>query len=245
MEGDEKDGRLCPPRDAVDRPREFERVVVVGASAGGLEAFRVLLGQLPADFAAPIFVVWHISAEHTSVLAEILNRSSPLACLSVVDQLAIEPGHIYVASADRHLLVGPGVVSLGQGPRENRFRPSIDVLFRSAAMAYGPRVIGVVLTGMLGDGAAGLAAIGDAGGVTVVQDPEEALYSSMPLHAMRAVEVDYCLGMVEIATLLTRLVREPPTARGGHPTDLEPEARVASGEDARKLELTRFGERTD
>ncbi|BAU09635.1 CheB methylesterase [Leptolyngbya sp. NIES-3755] len=183
-------------------------IIVIGASAGGLGAFDTLVPQLPPDFPAAVFIVWHISPDHPSLLPQILARSSALPVAHAINHESIEPGHIYIAPPDHHLLVEPGTVRLTRGPKENRFRPAIDVLFRSAARSYGRRVVGIVLTGSLDDGAAGLYAIKQRGGIAVVQDPIDALHASMPKAALQSVEVDYCVPIDQMAALLVQLVNE-------------------------------------
>ena len=183
-------------------------IIVIGASAGGLEAFETLVSQLSPDLPAAIFIVWHISPDHPSLLPQILAQSTSLPIAHAIDGEPIRYGHIYVAPPNYHLMLETGVVRLSRGSKENRFRPAIDVLFRSAAWAYGSRVIGVVLTGSLDDGAAGLYAIKERGGIAVVQDPTDAMHPSMPRAAMKAVAVDYCQPVAEIGDLLTHLVRD-------------------------------------
>jgi len=204
-------------------------IVVVGASAGGVEALIRLVEKLPSDLTAAIFVVLHVPAQNPSLLPEILSRSSQLKAVHPQDGEAIEKGCIYVAPPDRHLLIGRGHVHLVRGPKENRHRPAIDPLFRSAAAVYGPRVVGVVLTGSLDDGTAGLLAIKRLGGVAIVQDPEEALYPSMPLHALRHVHVDYKLPVSEIGSLITRLANESVDKEEVYhvPEEMEIEMRIA------------------
>jgi two-component system chemotaxis response regulator CheB len=195
----------------------MNRLVVIGASAGGIDALRVILAPLPADFAAPICVVVHISAESPGVLHGILDRVTPLRVVSARNQTRLEAGHVYIAPPDFHLLVEPGRLRLTKGPRENRFRPAIDPLFRSAAQVAGPAAIGVVLTGNLDDGTAGLGAIKKLGGVAIVQDPLEARYPSMPQSALNHVEVDYCVPLERLPRVLVDLTRRPaarPVAPG-------------------------------
>jgi two-component system chemotaxis response regulator CheB len=184
-------------------------IVVVGASAGGVSTLKELVALLPADFPAAMFIVQHMSPGAQSLLPQILARSGRLPVTSPEDREAIQPGHIYVARPDTHLLLEAEHVRVVRGPRENRHRPSIDPLFRSAAWSYGPRVVGVVLTGYLDDGAAGLWAIKSCGGVAIVQDPSDALHHDMPINAARAIDVDYTLPVSEIAPLLVKLAREP------------------------------------
>jgi two-component system chemotaxis response regulator CheB len=180
-------------------------MVVVGASAGGVEALMRLVSGLPSDFAAAVFVVLHLPPDAPSALATILDRAGPLPAYQAQDKQPIEAGRIYVARPNRHLVVRRGYVALEAGPRENSARPSVDVLFRSAARAYGRRVVGVVLSGTLHDGALGLAAIKMRGGVTVVQDPGEALFAGMPESALRTTEVDHCLAAADIPMRLVEL----------------------------------------
>jgi two-component system chemotaxis response regulator CheB len=222
-----------PDEARVSMTSSEHRIITIGASAGGIEALRAVLHHLPADLPAAIFVVMHISADSPGLLPEILSRNGALPAAHPVDREVPRPGRIYVAPPDHHLLLDPsGRIRLSRGPKENRFRPAIDPLFRSAAHAHGPRVIGVVLTGALDDGTAGLWAIERHGGVTVVQDPDDAFASSMPLSALRYVNVDYCLPAAQLGPLLTRLAMEPMTASPSRPetTDMDLESRLLLGE---------------
>jgi two-component system chemotaxis response regulator CheB len=187
-------------------------IVVVGASAGGIEALRELFAGLPPNFGAPVFVVLHLPAEAGSMLPEILSRAGPLPAVNPQDGDPILPGRVYVAPPDQHLLLEPGRVRLQRGPKEHRHRPAVDPLFRTAARAYGDRVVGVILTGALDDGTAGLLEIKKAGGLAVVQDPAGAVAPGMPRSALANVEVDHKLRLREIAPLLTRIVAEPASA---------------------------------
>ena len=180
-------------------------IVVIGASYGGVEAHKVLVSGLPKGFHASVFLVQHRTSTAPSLLPEILMKAGPLPASSPADFEPIERGHIYVAPPDYHMMLERGRVRLIRGPKENRARPAIDALFRSAAYAYGPRVVGVVLTGLLNDGTAGLWAVKDCGGTAIVQDPEEAIAPSMPQNALQNVAVDYCLPLSEIAPLLAQL----------------------------------------
>lgn len=181
-------------------------IVVIGASAGGVEALRGFFHALPADLPAAFLVVLHIPADTPSQLDRVLGYSTPLAVKIAQDGEAINNGQVYVASADRHLMATPQGIRLSRGPKEGRARPSIDVLFRSAATAFGSRVIGVILSGALDDGTAGLWAVKDHQGVTLVQAPDEAMYSSMPQSAIAHVQVDL-VGTVEaLAARVGKLV---------------------------------------
>lgn len=206
-------------------------IVVIGTSAGGVEALRQLVRELPTDLQASVFVVIHMPAQSPSLLPDILNRVGPLPAAHAVNGGPISRGRIYIAPPDNHLLVERGHVRVVHGPRENRHRPAVDPLFRSAAVAYGPRVVGVVLTGALDDGTVGMKAVKECGGVAVVQNPSEAIYPSMPRSVLQAMKVDYCVGLAEIAPLLARLSSET-AEEGAHtvPDDLKTENEIAEQE---------------
>jgi two-component system, chemotaxis family, protein-glutamate methylesterase/glutaminase len=205
-------------------------IIVVGASAGGVEALSVLARELPAGLPAAVFVVLHIPAHSPSMLPSILSRAGQLPALQPTDGMAISHGCIYVARPDHHMLLERGYIRIVRGPRENHHRPAIDPLFRSAARSYGPRVAGVILTGMLDDGTAGLLAIKQRGGVAIVQDPKEALYPSMPSSALEHVPVDHCLTLSEISTLLVELAHASLPEQGAThvPEEMEQEIRVTT-----------------
>jgi two-component system chemotaxis response regulator CheB len=183
--------------------------VVIGASAGGVEALTAIVSRFPASLPAAVFVVIHLPVNSPSVLPQILQRAGPLPAAFASHGEAIKHGHIYIAPPDHHLLIARGYMRVVRGPKENRYRPSADALFRTAASAYGPRVVGVVLTGALDDGTMGLQAVKRRGGLAVVQDPHNALVPSMPRSALESVQVDYCFPLAEIAPLLAQLAREP------------------------------------
>jgi two-component system chemotaxis response regulator CheB len=208
-------------------------IIVMGFSAGGVEALARLVAALPRDLSAALFVVHHFPAESVSVLPNILRRAGELPASHPTHEQPIEPGQIYIAPPGRHMLIEGDRIHLTCGPRENGHRPAIDPLFRSAARAFGSRVVGVLLSGGLDDGAVGLMAVKARGGVTVVQDPDDALYPSMPRSAMQRVLVDHVLPSDEIAPLLTRLAREPVRVRGRPhkmiPENLEPQDPAAMG----------------
>lgn len=192
-------------------------IIVIGASAGGLEAFTTILRMLPRDMPAALFIVQHVAATGPSLLPEILSVAGTLPAAHAIDGAAIQHGSIYVAPPDHHMLVKHGHVHVVRGPKENGFRPAIDATFRTAAQIYGPRVVGVVLTGMLDDGTAGLLAVKRRGGKAIVQDPGEAAFRNMPESACRYVAVDAVLPVSEIAPLLLRLANESATTEGAAP----------------------------
>jgi len=187
-------------------------VIVIGASAGGVHALCEVIESLPPDIPAAVFVVLHLTPHGRSALPSILGRSACLPASHPTPGEAIEPGRIYVAPPDHHLAIQDDRVVLSRNATENGHRPAIDVLFRTAARAFGPRVVGVVLTGNLDDGTAGLAAIKRCGGVAVAQDPKDADYPGMPESAIANVAVDHVLPLGDIGPLLDRLAREPRPA---------------------------------
>jgi two-component system, chemotaxis family, protein-glutamate methylesterase/glutaminase len=204
-------------------------IVVIGTSAGGLKAVGAVLSQLPADLPAAVFVVQHLAADQNSVLPKLLGDVSRLPVHSPKDGDGFQQGRVYVASPDHHLLVNDDRVRVLRGPQENRFRPSIDALFRSAARSHGSRVIGVVLTGSLHDGSVGLQTIKMRGGITIVQDPDEAEYPSMPRTALRYVNVDHIASIADAGALLVRKVTEPSVDQAAFPTteEIEIESNIA------------------
>lgn len=187
-------------------------IVVIGASAGGVEAIREVVRRVPADIDAALFFVAHIPQDGWSSLPDILSRSGPLPAVHPRDGQPIAKRTIHVAPPGRHLLLEDGTVRLSRGPLHNRHRPAVDPLFSTAALAYGPRVVGVVLSGALDDGSAGLLDIKRRGGIAVVQDPDTALHPGMPRSALAQVDVEYRLPVTEIGPVLGRLAREPAGA---------------------------------
>ncbi|MCH5598844.1 chemotaxis protein CheB [Niabella ginsengisoli] len=180
-------------------------IIVIGASTGGFEAIQKLVSGLPRHLPASVFIVWHISPEVRGLLPTVLNKYDTLPAVNAFDGQLIEEGHIYVAPPDHHLILEEGRMRITRGPKENRFRPAVDPLFRSAAYVYGSKVIGIVLSGALDDGTAGLWMVKHFGGTVVVQDPSDAAMPSMPQSVLRAVKVDYCVPVAEIPLLLERL----------------------------------------
>ena len=204
-------------------------IVVIGTSAGGVSALRALVALLPSDYPGAIFIVLHLSAEAPSVLPELLQRAGPLPVEWATDGQPIVGGRILLAPADCHMLIEQNYVTVVRGPKENRHRPAIDPLFRSAAWAFGPRVIGVVLTGSLDDGTAGLWAIKSCGGTTVVQDPGDAEYAQMPANALMHNRIDHRLPLAEIPALLASLASKtvPPRPAEAPPQRLKDEVEYA------------------
>ena len=209
--------------------KPYRDIVVIGASTGGVAALLELVKTMPADFPAPIFVVMHMAPDSPSILPQLLNSVSALKVRHPQDGELVEAGVIYVARPDHHLLLEGNRVLVTRGPKENRFRPSIDALFRSAAYTYGPRVIGVVLTGYLDDGTSGLWSVQRLGGVAVVQEPRDAEQPSMPTNALEFVAADYIVPLAQLGPLLVRLTQERAPAKTRLP---------AAELDLLKIELT-------
>jgi two-component system chemotaxis response regulator CheB len=209
-------------------PAKGRTLIVVGASAGGLEALDQLIGQLPTDLPASIVIVQHMDPGNSGEpLLRRLGRHRAFHPKLAADGERLKPSHIYIAPPENHLLIDKGKILVTKGAAENRHRPGIDPLFRSAAVSHGSRVIGVVLTGMMDDGTAGLIAIKRCGGVTVVQDPKDAAYSGMPLSALDNANVDYCVSIAEMGPLLTTLVSERRGRTKAVPEDVRTEAAIA------------------
>src|SRR5262245_18024444 len=184
-------------------------IIVMGASSGGIETILEIVSELPRDLPAAVFIVVHVPPHSKTKFPEILSRTGQIPAKHPIDNEPIRPGHIYVAPPDFHLLLRNGKIRLVRSPKENSARPAIDATFRTAARSCGPRVIGVVLSGSLDDGTAGLAAIKQRGGIALVQDPNDALFPEMPRSALESVAVDYSVPTREIAPLLVRLAIEP------------------------------------
>lgn len=183
-------------------------IIVLGGSTGAFDAFKTIVAGLPADLDASILIVWHMAAEIRGILPQVLNKVGPLHASEAKEGERVQPGRIYVARPDHHLIVEDDVIHVTRGPKENRFRPAIDPLFRSAAYSYGPRAIGVILSGALDDGTSGLWTIKHRGGVAIVQDPADADIPSMPENAIRGVEVDHIVPVSDMAALLVSLTSE-------------------------------------
>ena len=225
-------------------------VIVVGASAGGVEAVSALVAGLPADLPAAVCIVVHLRPDAQSHLADVLARVTSLPVTAARDGAPLRSGTVHVAVPDLHLLVergddDEGVLRVVRGPRENRARPAVDTLFRSAALAFGPRVIGVILSGALDDGTAGLWTVKDRGGIAVVQEPDDAAVPSMPTSALSEVTVDEVAPARELGPLLGRLAREPamPTASAAEDasSDLVREVRITAVSEEYHQESERYG----
>jgi len=227
---------------------EKRDIIVMGASAGGVNALVDLVASLPADFDASIFLVLHVSPSSPSLLPDILSRSGPLKAKHPHDGEKIKSGNIYVAPPDHHLILDNDSVLVKKGPKENRFRPSIDALFRSAAYMYGSRVIGIVLSGLMDDGTSGLWSVKRLGGVSIIQDPRDARFPDMPLNALEQVEVDYKLPVSEMASKLKKLISEPvkksPAISSEEKKRFETEITIATQDNAFEMGILNMGDLT-
>ncbi|MBR0903610.1 chemotaxis protein CheB [Bradyrhizobium liaoningense] len=205
-------------------------IIVIGGSAGATQPIKQILNHLPADLPAAVFIVLHIPAQGMGILSTVASSAGPLPVRQAQNGMKIEPGHIYLAAPDHHLMLSEDHIFLGRGPRENMVRPAIDALFRSAALYHGPRVIGVLLSGLLSDGAAGLNAIKRCGRMTVVQDPSDAMADEMPRRAMEATTVDLCVPGAGLGDVLSELVREQAGATPPIPPEIRLEVEIAAGD---------------
>ncbi len=217
-------------------------IIVIGASAGGVETLTQLVSRLPADLPAALFIVLHLPSHSSSALPQILTRSGKLRAIHPRDRQPIERGMIYVAPPDFHLLIVGNMIHLSPGPRENGHRPAIDPLFRSAARSYGNRAVGVVLSGALDDGTAGLIGIKIRGGTALVQSPDEAMYTGMPRSAIDNVNVDAVLTVAQLASRIIELAHETVEDNQPPPPDeMEMEAAMADMDTSALTELNRPG----
>ncbi|QMW06235.1 chemotaxis protein CheB [Spirosoma foliorum] len=225
---------------------EKRNIIVIGASAGGFEAIQQLIAHLPPDLDAAIFIVWHMAPTVQGVMPQALRKLTTFPVAHAVSNELIRMNRIYIAPPDHHLLLENDHVRLTHGPKENRFRPAIDPLFRSAAYAYGNRVIGVILSGALDDGTAGLWTIKEYGGMALVQDPKEAPVSAMPESAIRQVTIDAIAPIAQLATLLVQLVGQEVDPTSSIPVNQDKktktEIRIAAEDTALGNTMAQFGQ---
>jgi two-component system chemotaxis response regulator CheB len=204
-------------------------VLAIGTSAGGVEALHFLASALPRDLPASILIVIHLSSQFRSDLDLILSQAGPLPVAFAKDGESLKRGRIYIGPPERHLLVAGDQLQLGHGPPENHVRPAIDAMFRSVALCCGARAVGVILTGTLCDGACGLEALKQCGGITVVQDPGDAAFPDMPAAALRRSRPDVVLGLPGMPALLKKLVHEPAGAPVPVSKEIKHEVEIAKG----------------
>ena len=227
---------------------EKRDIIVIGASAGGFEAIKRFTASLPPDLDAAIFIVWHMPADIKGILPQVLNRQSAIFAAHAYDNEPIKTGRIYIAPPDRHLILQKDHIRVTRGPKENGFRPAVDPLFRSAAIHFQHRVIGIVLSGALDDGTAGLWTIKQYGGIAVAQDPDEAEVPSMPENAIRQVPVDHVARIDEMAGILKKLSAEEAPSTNANDMENnerdEKEVRIAIQDEALEEGVMAFGELT-
>ncbi len=204
------------------------RIIAIGASMGGIEYFTRLVSQLSPDWPVAGFIVQHVASGHTRQLDRILSEFTSLTVKKAEDGEAIRSGHVYVAPSDQHLIVGERTVKTSYGPMENGSRPSINTLFRSAAVAHRHRTIGILFTGLLSDGTRGLKAIQECGGTTIVQDPDEAPFSDMPTNAIKKGAADYISEVGEMGAFIKILLKKTPVASGEPPLNLRKQVEIAT-----------------
>src|SRR5215211_2105796 len=207
---------------------EPKYIIVIGASAGGLQSITELMAQLTQEMNAAIFLVLHTpNTAYGDLIMQKLQKNTVFTCKLAEHGEKIQARHLYIAVPDNHLLLKQGTMILGRGPNENRWRPSIDVLFRSAAVAYGSRVIGIILTGLLEDGTTGMQIIKECGGTCIVQDPKEAEYPDMPQSVLRHVKVDYCTSLHRIAYIIQEKAKNGVPEKHEIPQYIRKEAEIA------------------
>jgi two-component system, chemotaxis family, protein-glutamate methylesterase/glutaminase len=219
-------------------------ILAIGTSAGGVEALRFLVQRLPREFPASVLVTIHLPSHVRSSLDEVLSGAGPLPATFARNAETIRKSRIYIAPADRHLLLDGDHLFLGEGPRENNARPAIDPMMRSAAMCCGPRSVGAILTGTLGDGASGLWALGRCGGVTVVQDPKDASFSEMPVTALNRAKPDHVVSLADMPALFDDLANQPPGAARQVPASLKYELAIAKSGRGVMGEMDHIGRRS-
>ena len=219
-------------------------ILAIGTSAGGVEALLFLARNLQRDFPASVLLTIHLPSHSRSLLDGLLNRSGPLPAAFAQDGELLRKSRIYIAPPDRHLIVDDDHISLGEGPRENNARPAIDPMLRSTAVCCGSRTIGAVLTGTLGDGASGLWAIGQAGGITVVQDPKDAAFAEMPLTALNRAKPDHVVRLADMPALLAHLAAQPTGQAKPLPRSVEFEVEIARNGRSGMDEMDAIGRRS-
>ncbi|HEY0045632.1 MAG TPA: chemotaxis protein CheB [Flavobacterium sp.] len=225
---------------------EFKNIIVIGASAGGFPVLQNIIKGLDGSIDAAVVIVLHISRKSNSVnISELFQRHTSLKCRVAADGMALKKGYVYIAPPDHQLMVTENVLRVNQGPHENKYRPSIDVLFRSAAVNFGNRAIGVILTGLLEDGTSGMFAIKRTGGRCIVQNPDDAEYSDMPNSVLNKMEVDFKGSPTEISSILTAMTeRELPPAVP-IPEDIKIEAEITEKMTSKIDQLAQIADHSD
>lgn len=225
---------------------QIRNLIVIGASAGGIRAIIKVIEGFPENIDAAIMIVLHLSRKsNADNIIEIFQRHTVLQCEVAMDKVEIERGKIYLAQPEHHLLVHGSIMHLNNGPEENRYRPSIDVLFRSVAVHFGNRAIGIILTGMLEDGTSGMHAIKSCGGLCLVQNPSEAEYADMPRSVLKRIEVDYMADLVEIPIIVQNILETPLPPQVAIPNELKVEAEITEQLMSDINDLKKIAQRSD
>jgi two-component system chemotaxis response regulator CheB len=225
---------------------EFRNVIVMGASAGGIGALSSVIAGLPDDLDAAILVVLHLSKKsNANVITMAFQKQTTLNCQVATEGAKIKKGHLYLAPPEHHLMIRNGHIHLTQGPHENKYRPSIDVLFRSVAVHYGHRTIGIILTGLLDDGTSGMSAVEKAGGICIVQDPADAEYGDMPRSVLNNMEVDYKVTLTKIPSVVEVLMSQPLPSEKAIPIELKIEADITEKLMSDLNQLKKIADRSD
>ncbi|RZJ26815.1 MAG: chemotaxis protein CheB [Flavobacterium sp.] len=227
----------------MDAPRN---IIAIGASAGGLVALRTAVSRLSGSLDAAVLAVIHVSPHSNAQnIVSAIARTTGLNCMVAADGITIERGCLYLAPPGKHLLVKDGRLLLGQGPHENKYRPSIDVLFRSVAVNYANRAIGIVLTGMLEDGTSGMWAIKSSGGICIVQNPEDAEFSDMPRSVINKINPDYVAQLEELPAIIENIITRPLPPEKAIPKELSTEARITEKMMSEIDDLKEIGDKSD
>jgi len=226
--------------------QKLKAVIVIGASAGGLRAIAELVSKISSNLNTAIFVVLHVGRNSLSpVMVNYIQKGTSFTCLMAEDELEIKKGHLYVAPPDYHLLLKQGTMRVIKGAHENRWRPSIDVLFRSAAASYESKVIGIILTGLLDDGTSGMSAIKRSGGICMVQEPADAEFEDMPVNVLNNVDVDYRVPIADMGYVLDDIFSKPHyTDIKAVPEDVQIEAAITERMSSNVEEMEKIGTRS-
>jgi two-component system chemotaxis response regulator CheB len=224
----------------------MKNIIVIGASAGGIAAIKKTIGGLSKNIDGAVIVVLHVSQQsNCSIIASILQKSTDLNCVTAEDGAMLQKGFLYLAPSGYQLMIKDNRIMLTQGPYENKYRPSIDVLFRSAALYFRNRVIGIILTGLLEDGTSGMTAIKKGGGICIVQDPLDASFSDMPESVLNKIKPDFILPVEEICDVINKLLLKmlPPELPVVRETELE--VKIVENMITNNSNLKIIGEKSD
>jgi two-component system chemotaxis response regulator CheB len=226
--------------------QNIKNIIVIGASAGGIAAINKVVAGLSGQKNIVVLVVLHVSRKsNCSIIADGFQKHTSLICVVAANGMPMVEGHLYLAPPDHQFMVKDGVIKINQGPHENKYRPSIDVLFRSVAVNYGHQVIGVILTGLLEDGTSGMHAIKRSGGICIVQEPSEAEYSDMPRSVLNKIEVDYQANMEDIPVIIKEILKQPLPPKQPIPAELQIEADITEKMMSSINQLKKIADRSD